>query len=435
LSEGSRWLQLALSASNGDHSELRPKLLFGAGALASNQGDYARAEQLFTESLQLYRVLENPKGIGNVLDSLGILASRRSEYDSATKLFQESLSLRREMGDKRGIDASLNNLGHVATIQGDYSLARSLLEESLALSRELGDTAGISITLNNLGRVVRNLGDYAAARLLFSESLAIKRELDDKIGIASSLNSLGEVAYHDGEDDLARTLFEESLALCRAIQQQELTANVLNNLGRLVARQGNYVQAWSFYRESLSTLRELGDKQATAIALIGLGFMYTKGGQPELALVLYGAAQKLVEASGARIEPDDQAEYERNLDLIRKRIDTKKWSPAWDKGQAMAQGEAILTALALPQPLVPAPAASGAASGGPVRPPEVPAGLTRREVEVITLVARGLTDAQIAEQLYLSRHTVHAHMHSIFSKLDVSTRSAAARFAIEHGLQ
>ncbi len=58
--------------------------------------------------------------------------------------------------------------------------------------------------------------------------------------------------------------------------------------------------------------------------------------------------------------------------------------------------------------------------------------LTRREVEVLGLLADGLTDAQIAEHLSLSVRTVHAHVRSIYSKIGVSTRSAATRYAIQH---
>ena len=66
-----------------------------------------------------------------------------------------------------------------------------------------------------------------------------------------------------------------------------------------------------------------------------------------------------------------------------------------------------------------------------------PAGLehlTARQIEVLRLVARGMTNAEIAEVLFLSRRTVHAHLRSIFHKLDVGHRSAATRFAIQHGL-
>jgi len=62
------------------------------------------------------------------------------------------------------------------------------------------------------------------------------------------------------------------------------------------------------------------------------------------------------------------------------------------------------------------------------------AGLSAREVEVLGLVATGLTSAQIAKELFLSPRTVDTHLTSIYHKLGVSSRTAAARFALEHGL-
>ena len=69
-----------------------------------------------------------------------------------------------------------------------------------------------------------------------------------------------------------------------------------------------------------------------------------------------------------------------------------------------------------------------------IPPPIYPAGLTAREVEVLHLVAGGLTDVQIAEQLVLSPRTIHAHISSIYNKLGVTSRSAATRYALEHHL-
>jgi DNA-binding NarL/FixJ family response regulator len=74
--------------------------------------------------------------------------------------------------------------------------------------------------------------------------------------------------------------------------------------------------------------------------------------------------------------------------------------------------------------------ATGVASVDPVAEHH----LTPRQAEVLRLLSRGWTDAQIADELFLSRRTVHAHLREIFRKLAVSHRSAATRYAIEHGL-
>lgn len=89
---------------------------------------------------------------------------------------------------------------------------------------------------------------------------------------------------------------------------------------------------------------------------------------------------------------------------------------AWAKGRALTLEQAIALAeqVTASQPTI-----------------QLPAGLTEREVEVLRWLTKGLTDAEIAEQLVVSRRTVHAHLRSIYSKLDVTTRSAATRAAME----
>ena len=67
-------------------------------------------------------------------------------------------------------------------------------------------------------------------------------------------------------------------------------------------------------------------------------------------------------------------------------------------------------------------------------PPTYPNGLTTREVEVLRVVAQGLTNEQVAERLVISPRTIDTHLTSIYSKIGVSSRSAATRYAIEHHL-
>jgi DNA-binding CsgD family transcriptional regulator len=74
------------------------------------------------------------------------------------------------------------------------------------------------------------------------------------------------------------------------------------------------------------------------------------------------------------------------------------------------------------------------ASGSLAQPPQLLETLSGREVEVLHLVAEGLTNAQIAGRLFLSPKTVSSHLVSIFGKLGVTSRASATRFALEHGL-
>ena len=76
----------------------------------------------------------------------------------------------------------------------------------------------------------------------------------------------------------------------------------------------------------------------------------------------------------------------------------------------------------------------GAAGHRVSRRREGPAGLTPREVEVLRLLARGLSNKEIAERLVISPKTVGNHVEHIYSKINASTRAAAGLFAMQHGL-
>ena len=64
----------------------------------------------------------------------------------------------------------------------------------------------------------------------------------------------------------------------------------------------------------------------------------------------------------------------------------------------------------------------------------LPAGLTVREAEVLQLLATGRSNAEIADRLSVSPRTINAHLTSIYGKLDVTSRGAAIRFALDHDL-
>ena len=104
------------------------------------------------------------------------------------------------------------------------------------------------------------------------------------------------------------------------------------------------------------------------------------------------------------------------------------FAAAWAEGRTITPEQAIAAqepAASAQVPAVPRSASTAKTS------PTYPAGLTAREVEVLRLVAQGMTDAQVAEHLVISPRTVNWHLTSIYSKLGVSSRSAATRYAIE----
>lgn len=167
--------------------------------------------------------------------------------------------------------------------------------------------------------------------------------------------------------------------------------------------------------------RELGDRWFLAVSLDGLAGVISAEGQPDRATRLLGTSEALFESIGAPLPPHCRPAHERTLAALRARLDEETFAVAWAEGRSMTPEQAVA---ALEQPGV-----------EPIAPSSpYPAGLTRREVEVLRLVATGMTDAQVAEKLFISLRTVNAHLRSIYAKLGVGTRSAATRYAVEHEL-
>jgi DNA-binding CsgD family transcriptional regulator/tetratricopeptide (TPR) repeat protein len=345
------------------------------------------------------------------------------------QLHVESLAIAKELGYKQGIAGSLNSLARMSRRDGAYSLARSFSEESLTIYRELGDKPGIADALYGLGISAVELIDYSLARQSFEEGLTLARELGHKTSIANILNMLGEIARSEGDYAGAYTLYEESLSLSRELGSTGNIAIALHNLGYVAHRQEDFTNAGSFFLESLVISLEDENKNNPRIAenLMGLGGIAAVG-NPMRAARLIGAARRGFEAINYSLWSSDLAEYDRYQAMAHVQLDDAAWEAAWAEGQAMTMEQAIKLALELrvtPQP---------EAAGEELPDESYPNELTRREVELLRLLATGLSNKEMTRQLSLSIHTVESHLHSIFAKIEVTSRGAATRFAMEHGI-
>ena len=297
----------------------------------------------------------------------------------------------------------------------------------------LGNKKAVADVLWNLAELLFvSGGDARDVHALLEESLALYRELGDKEGIADSYALSGQLALSRGDVARARSLLQESVALSREMGLRWHAARSLLALARVEAAQGDSTTARALYEESLTLCREVGYTLGIALALEGLAGVVAAQGEPAWAARLWGAAEALREARGIPLPPVYRAGYEHWVAAARARLGELAFAAAWSEGRTMsfeqalaAQGTAEIAAT-LPMPPPSAPQAQ--------LPPLSPAGLTPRELEVLRLLAQGLTSAQIAEQLVIGQVTVNSHVRSIYSKLGLTSRAAATRYALEHKL-
>ncbi len=415
----------------GDNSEMALRLAGALGRFWEVRGHWSDGWNF------LERALAGSKGVAvpvqvKALKAAANLAFAPSDNDRAEALYEECLVRCRELGDTAGIALSLRRLGAIAARRGNLVVAISLTEESLALFREVGDKQGIAMALNNLASSIGDLGrrEYARAISLLEEALALFREVGDKQGIALALCLLGEVALQQGDTVKARMLLEESVALSGEIGYRHGTDESLSLLGGVATSEGDYAAARAFYEESLAIKREVGDNTKIPFCLEGLADVVALQGDPVWAARLWGTAEALREAMGTPLPPVYRAGSERSVAATRTQLGEKAFVTAWAEGRKMTLEQALAAQTAVMESISAEPLSTPPAKS----PTTYPAGLTAREVEVLHLLATGLTDAQMAEQLVLSLHTVHAHLRTIYSKLGVTSRSAATRYAFEHQL-
>jgi ATP/maltotriose-dependent transcriptional regulator MalT len=235
---------------------------------------------------------------------------------------------------------------------------------------------------------------------------------------------------------------------------QEGVAWALSMLGRVATIQADYKAAHGLYKESLEIARKLDYKGVLAFCLEGFAAMIAAqeaqnrgeaGGDEKLsgphtmdeealsntcwAAQLWGAAEALRDTTSLPIVPADRADYEFSVAVARKLLGEESFAAAWAEGRAMSPVQALNAQGRRSIPVQPSKTGQANSSKTPLL-----AGLTARELEVLCLVAQGMTSAQIAERLTLSLLTVNTYVRSIYSKLGVTSRSGATRYAIEHKL-
>ncbi len=397
FAEGRRWLERALAQKGEVEVLIRARAISAATALALHQGDYHHAAALSCESLKLFRELGDKQGIATSLNGLAFIGFIAGNYTEAHTYYQESLALLQELGDQWNTADTLFYDGLVMFLQGDCTLARTLLNSSLTLFRALADKRGIAYSQSILGYVALQQAHLTEARLLIQESLAMHRELEDQRGIGWGITGLGWVTFLEGNYTEAQGLFEEGFAMLRESDQKWLIAFCLEVLAGVAAAQG----------------------------------------QPIWAARVWGAAETLRETIHAPMPPVERAFYDDMLTMARSLTNRKAFDAAWLEGQALTPEQALAMSKSESR-------SRQAVSGVISMPPTVvpvskmsasnPAGLTAREIDVLRLVAQGMTDIQVAEKLIVSPRTVNWHLTSIYSKLQVSSRSGATRYALEQGL-
>jgi non-specific serine/threonine protein kinase len=269
-------------------------------------------------------------------------------------------------------------------------------------------------------------GDIEPAVRAAESSAAAWREVDAQEQVAETLAILAVARRRGGDRSHAEAAARESVALA---QQSDSPAALISGLlasGELDISAGNYVPARANLREALSIAAQHGLVWQAALALEGLAAVVGAQGQPERALRLGGGAARLREELRLALGPAESVLLTRRLGPAQAALSAEQQTAAWQEGGRLPLNALVDEALRTDE-----------AAETPEAAAELPADvalLTRREREVVGLVAQGLHNQEIAQRLGIALHTVEVHVGRALSKLHMRSRAQLAVWAVERGL-
>jgi DNA-binding CsgD family transcriptional regulator len=295
----------------------------------------------------------------------------------------------------------------------DPDLAKGLMLRGRVLFQEIGDEAGVAACIRDHGGASIRSGDPETGRRDAAESLLRYRACHDALGAAWCYWVLGAAALLLGEFTQASSYFLTSLSQFESLDDPLGACHAQVALASALRHEGKLPGALDAYRSALRYHRDYPFTLENADILEGLAAIAAAVSQFELAARLCGAAagwRETYQQESWSPEPDD---FQKSAASVRRRLGEREWLAAYEAGERLSTERALDLA--------------GQAVGDladELR--RRSSGLTAREIDVLRLVADGLNNGEIADRLVLSPRTVHAHLRSIFDKLDVNSRTAAA---------
>jgi non-specific serine/threonine protein kinase len=304
--------------------------------------------------------------------------------------------------------------------QGDTKTGKSLADTGVSLARQLSDPELLAFILNGAGMVYSAGGELDTAVRMCNEAESLLKGSSNLRLTIVVKHALGLLAVERGDYAGARDLLTECVALSKTDGNLSRTAQHLESLANAQLGLGDIQGATASWKESLPVFRDLNDPFGTIWCLGGLALVASANGDQERTLRLAAVVDRMsrewsLSTSSFRIKQLEDAGKQ-----ARAALGDRKSDSAWNDGLTMSATRSMDYAL------------------GEGKPDAAPAGdpgpLSKREREVVAMVAGGMTNRQIADRLFIAERTAEGHVERIRNKLGVRSRTEVATWAIEHGI-
>ena len=372
------------------------------------------------ESVNLWAALawarDNIDDMGLAL-ALEVADSEFTDPARARTLLLELLEHSQAKGAPRA--RALNLAARLAMRQADHASARTLADSSVVVAKEVGDPELIAHALRAAGVVHHAVGTLDVAAQMYEEALShLKGSKNRRLAIEVK-NQLGVLTTERGDYREGLEILTECVAFSRSDGDEPSTARFLESLANAQFGLGDLDAATASWMESLATFRELNDAFGSIWCIGGLALVAAARHDDQRALRLAAVVSRMSREWSLSAWPLRIGQLAEASKGARTRLGAKKADSAWNDGQTMSAPHALDYALG--------PGRAEAEIGTDVGP------LSRREREVVALVAAGLTSKEIAQRLFIAERTAEGHVERIRNKLGVRSKTEVATWAYEHG--
>lgn len=435
-----------------------------------NSGRAFEALSHHQEALVTFETLDDRPGLAATLDLLGMTSNQCGDWTAAVTYWERAIPILRELNDRQTLSSSLANVVM-------YTLNLTQAQEAVALARDIGWRAGEAYALGTLAEALFTWGHYDQGLATRQQSLEVAQAIEHPQWIAGGHIFLGRMYTELLALDEAAAHLQAGLTLAKQIGSSWFSWVGAGSLASVYIRQGELdgaeqlladaPQAWqpTLFAVRLAQI-ELALARQDGLAMWQLlqdildvvappemprgAVMFLKGP----ALTLQGQALRL---QGRWAEAEQVLRQVASLYQTEGIGQHRLWQLHFALGkvyQAAAQAERATEAFDAARAHLDtlAVAIADEALAGKLRrwatamiPPAQPltprqaakqefGGLTRRERQVAAVVAQGLSNQEIADELVVSVKTVEAHVTRILSKLGFSSRAQIAAWAVDKGL-
>ena len=304
--------------------------------------------------------------------------------------------------------------GHLAFLLGYAPDAAGLMTQAAELSVELGEPAAEAAAHLFVGiqHIFAGAPDKARGHLTTARTIA--QEAGDLIGEARSMAVIGLTYAMAGDTARARELLEAALAMDVAAHDRWSQGQANLYLGILAESSAEPQAASSYFRDAVECQRPYGDSTLLPVALVGQASVLT-GRDPATALQVVAAASAARARNGGEFAPFFKALAERTRAAAAVRVGADA-DRLWRTGSRLTVDDAIALAFGTTRPRT-----------------SHPLGISEREIDVVRLVADGMSNKEIARHLHLSVRTVESHVRHLLTKTGLVNRTQLASWARERG--